>query len=226
MNKKSVKRRILLCWIALALVVVILAASSFFYVKPFVFTYAKSKAEGIMLRCADSAVLSVLEQNGITYDGIAQVSRNGDGDITDIQIDINKINTLKSQIATAIYDSVEQNERYDLYIPAGTLLGSEYTNGFGPEIHFKMQLTETARVNFKNRFESTGINHVLHRILINIDISVNILMMGFIEEFSVSTTVIAAQTVMAGAVPDSFTNVIEHPGDDIADEIFNYADVE
>ncbi len=171
-------------------------------------------------------MLNILEQNNISYSDISNVSRAADGLITGIEIDIEKINLLKSQMSNEIAKLIAQNNKYDLYIPVGTLFGNEYTTGYGPRIHFKMQLTETAIVDFKSTFTAAGINNVLHQILISINVNASVLLMGFTDGFSVSTTAIAAQTVIAGAVPDSFTNVIEHPNDDIADEIFNYADVE
>ena len=51
-------------------------------------------------------------------------------------------------------------------------------------------------------------------------------MVGATDNFSVTTTAIAAQTVIIGVTPDTFTNVEEYPGDEIADELFNFADLE
>ncbi len=212
-------------WVFVALAVFLIFVFCFISVKPFVFVYAKSEAETILLNAANRAVLNVLEKNNISYSAMSNVSRDGEGLITGIEIDIEKVNLLKSQISNELARLVSQNNKYDLYIPVGTLFGNEYTTGYGPRIHFKMQLTETAIVDFKSSFTSAGINNVLHQILITIKINASVLLMGFTDSFSVNTTAIAAQTVIAGAVPDSFTNVIEHPNDDIADEIFNYADL-
>ncbi len=212
-------------WFAVALILSVIIAFCFISVKPFVFNYAKSEAETIILNAANQAVLNVIESNGITYSEISNISRKEDGVITGIEIDVEKINLLKSQVASELAEIVSQSNKYDLYIPVGTLFGNEYTTGYGPKIKFKMQLTETAIVDFKSSFTQAGINNVLHQIIITMNIRASVLMMGCTDGFSVSTTAIAAQTVIAGTVPDSFTNVIEHPGDDIADEIFNYADI-
>ncbi len=223
--KKTHSFSVIIRWIALVLIFILGLVFCFFSVKPFVFVYAKSEAETIVLNAANQAVLNILDKNDISYSSISNVSRKSDGIITGVEIDIEKLNLLKSQISNEIAKIISQSNKYDLYIPLGTLLGNEYTTGFGPRIHFKMQLTETAIVDFKSSFSAAGINNVLHQILITIKINVSVLLMGFTDGFSVGTTAIAAQTVIAGAVPDSFTNVIEHPNDDIADEIFNYADI-
>ena len=197
----------------------------FFSVKPFVFTYAKSEAETIILNAANRAILNVLEKNNISYTTLSNVSRDGAGVITGIEIDIEKVNRLKSEISNELAKIVAQNNKYELNIPVGTLIGNEYTTGYGPKIKFKMQLTETAIVVFDSRFEAAGINNVLHQIIITINVRASVLMMGCTDGFGVSTTALAAQTVIAGVVPDSFTNVIEYPNNDLADEVFYFGDL-
>ncbi len=194
-------------------------------VKPLVFVFAKSRAETIILNAANRAIINILNDNDITYSDIAVISRDSQNNITGIEIDINKINLLKSLVSIEMSENISDEDTYELNIPIGTLIGSEYTTGFGPKIKFKMQLTETAVVDFESRFESSGINSVLHQILINIDVTASVLMMGFTQGFNISTSAIAAQTVISGYVPDNFTNVDEYPGGDIADEIFNYAEL-
>ncbi len=225
---KNIKKRrfsVVKRWFVLILCLIIVFAFCFISVKPFVFVYAKSEAETIILNAANQAVLNVLEQNNITYSDVSNISRTTEGIITGIEINVEKINLLKSQISNEVSKIISQNNKYDLYIPVGTLFGNEYTTGYGPRIHFKMQLTETAIVDFESSFTAAGINNVLHQILITIKINASVLLMGCTDGFSVSTTAIAAQTVMAGEVPDSFTNVVETPTDDIADEIFNFAEI-
>ncbi len=217
----SVARR----WFIVLLCLSLILACCFISVKPFVFTYAKSEAETIILNAANQAVLNILNENDISYSDISNVSRDADCTITGIEIDIEKVNRLKSQISNELSKIVSANNKYDLYVPIGTLFGNEYTTGYGPKIKFKMQLTETAILDFESKFLSAGINNVLHQIIIKIDVRLNVLMMGCTEGFSVSTTALAAQTVIAGEVPDSFTNVIEYPNNDLADEVFNFGDL-
>lgn len=212
-------------WFIVLLCLCFILSVCFISVKPFVFTYAKSEAETIILNAANNAVLNIISQNKISYKDISNVSRKEDGTITGIEIDIEKVNLLKSQISGELSRIVSENNKYDLYIPIGTLFGNEYTTGYGPKVKFKMQLTETAILDFESKFTQAGINNVLHQIIIKIDINASVLMMGCTDGFKVSTTALAAQTVIAGTVPDAFTNVIEYPDNDLADEIFNFGDL-
>lgn len=227
MRKKLKKQTITLIkrWVILIFCLVLAFVICVISVKPFVFTYAKSEAETIVLNAANEAVLNVLDKNNIKYSDISIISRDDNGAITGIEINIEKVNLLKSSLSNEISRIVSTKNKYDLNIPIGSLFGNEYTTGYGPKIKFKMQLTETAILDFESHFESAGINNVLHQIIIKIDVTASILMMGCTDSFSVSTTALAAQTVISGEVPDSFTNVIEQPNNDLADEVFNFGDL-
>ncbi|MEE0808866.1 MAG: sporulation protein YunB [Acutalibacteraceae bacterium] len=219
-------KSILLRWLILFLFIIIFLAVFLCDATPLIFTYAKSRAETILLDAANTAVLNVLEKTDTVYSDISNISYNSNGDIKGIEINTNSVNKLKSLISNEISKIVGENDSYIIKIPFGTLLGNEYITGYGPQIKFKMRLTETAILDFESKFIDAGINNVLHQIIINIDINANVLMVGYTKGFKISTSALAAQTVIAGNVPDSFTQVEEHPGDDIADEILNYAEID
>lgn len=227
MSKKPKFKRIFLLLFCFLISVLILLASVFLKIKPLIYTYAKSYAETLFLNAANIAVVNILKENSISYDNIARLSKNSEGQISSLEIDIEKINLLKSLISNEMSDDLSDKEYYDLKIPIGSLLGNEYTTGIGPKINFSMQVTATAIVDFKSNFYSAGINQVLHQILITIKINGNILMLGCTDSFSVSTTAIAAQTVIVGLTPDAYTNVIEGAaGSSIVGDIFDYGFVE
>lgn len=214
---------ILRSWLILILCLLILICGTLFKVKPIVSAAAINKAKLILTGAADEAILSVMKEENIKYDDIAIVTRREDGDINGIEINTTAVNLLKSSMSKAISEIVSRESFYNIDIHIGTLLGSEYTSGLGPKINFKFQIAPTSVVNFKSHFQSAGINQTLHRIIIEIKMSASVLLAGYTDSFSVSTSAIAAQTVIVGAVPENFTNVEEDDGEDLADEIFNFA---
>lgn len=219
--------RIFLTFICILLIICILLSAVFLKIKPLVYTYAKSCAKTLFLNSANMAVVNILKANDISYSDIATLSKTDEGNVTSLEINIEKINLLKSLISSEMSRDLSGKEYHDLKIPLGTLFGNEYTTGFGPRITFKMQVTATAIVDFKSNFYSAGINQVLHQILITIKIHGNILMLGCTDGFSAETSAIAAQTVIVGLTPDAFTNVIEGAGGgSIVGDIFDYGQLE
>ncbi len=222
MKKRKIMARALIMWGVLLLLLCAAATAVFFKIKPLIFTLAQSRAETLIINCVNTAVLNILAENDITYDNISRVSRDEQGNITGIEIDIVKINRLKSAIANETSRLTAKEEFYEIAIPLGTLTGYEPLVGMGPRITFKMQLTNTVWVDFESSFKQSGINQTLHRIMINTDVSINILMLGCNKSFWVNTSSIAAQTVIVGKIPEAYTEVIEGVDSDFASDIFDF----
>ena len=169
------------------------------------------------------AAKSAITSLDYKYSDMAVVTRTADSLVSSIEIDYAKINILRAEIVNRINLASLNNSDNVLYIPLGSLLGSEYTAGYGPDIKFKLKYSQMPILDFKSNFFSAGINMVLHQIIINADLSCSIIMLGADKSFSVKLSAIAAQTVISGTVPENFTNVVETPESNIADDIFNFS---
>lgn len=217
-KRKSIKLRLT----AAMLVLLTVVCFSYYKMHPVIMRYAVSVAETLMLNCTNEAVIKILEQNGVSYSDIVRLSNNSDGYVTSLEIDTYEINRLKSRISNKLSELLDSREYYEVAIPIGTFFGNTYTAGFGPKIRFKMQLTATAVVDFKHEFKSAGINQVLHIVMIEVNISGNLIITGYSKGINASTSAIAAQTVIVGKSPDAFTNVIESETDNTGGLINDY----
>lgn len=212
-----------LFWVIAVIIVLIFFISiSFYKMHPVIMNVAVSNAETIMLNSANNAVLLILEDEEIYYNDIVKLSDNNNGYIKGLEIDTYKINRLKSLISNKTSDLVAESEHYNFGIPLGSFFNNNFTNGFGPLIPFKMQMTTTAFVDFSNQFKSAGINQVLHIINVDILIKANLVVAGYRKSFETKTSVIAAQTVIVGETPDAFTNVVESEKDNTGGLINDY----
>lgn len=195
---------------------------SFFYVRKVIINYAESVATSIVFEIANDIIEKEMANQAITYNDIVLLTKNSDNNISALEINATKINTMKSRISSEISKAIGKSEKYKISVPIGTLTGNEYLLGFGPKVKFDMQITSSVFADFKSNFYSAGINQVLHQIVIEVQIKGNLVLPWNTKGFSTKTSVIAAQTVLVGIVPDAFTNVIEADGGEIASEIFDY----
>ncbi|MBQ3547174.1 MAG: sporulation protein YunB [Clostridia bacterium] len=222
---KNVKKSVitaLRAWLCLLLSILLVLGLSYFKILPVIKRYAESVAETVMLNSANEAIVSVLQSDGITYDEIAKLSRAEDGSVQSLEIDVYKINNFKSRISNEISNIIANREEFKLKIPVGSFFDTPYTSGIGPKIPFNMQLTSTAFVDFTHEFKAAGINQTLHLIHIKIKIRGSFITAWYTGSVAAETTAIAAQTVIVGATPDAFTNVIEDINDNTAGLINDY----
>lgn len=210
---------------AVLLAVAVLLSVVFYKMRPVILRHAESAAETLLLDASNKAILDILSEQNVSYNDIVTLSREESGRVTSLETDIVKINSLKSLISNRLSGIISENEYYDLYIPLGTFFSSTYTSGYGPKIHFKMQLTATARVNFSYEFKAAGINQVLHIVMVDMDISGSLVITGYNGGISVKNQAMAAQTIIVGTTPEAFTNVIESEQDNTAGLINDYGAV-
>ena len=210
---------------AVLLAVSVILSIVFYKMRPVILRYAESAAETLLLDASNRAILDILNEQNISYNDIVTLSREESGRVTSLETDIVKINSLKSLISNRLSEIIAGKEYYDLNIPLGTFFSTVYTSGYGPKIHFKMQLTATARVNFSHEFKSAGINQVLHIVMVDMNISGSLVITGYSGGISVSNSAMAAQTIIVGTTPDAFTNVIESEQDNTAGLINDYGAV-
>lgn len=213
---------VLRAWLVLLLVISIFLGYIYYKIQPVILRYAESIAETVMLNSANEAIVNVFKNEKISYNDIAVLTQNTEGKIISLEVDSYKINYLKSLISNEISKIIAKRERYSVPIPLGTLFANTYTTGFGPNINFKMHITTTAYLDFDHEFRSAGINQVLHRVVVNIKIGGSLLVAGYKKSITVNTSAIATQTIIVGAVPENFTNVIENEDDNTAGLINDY----
>ncbi|MBR5922904.1 MAG: hypothetical protein IKZ59_03820 [Clostridia bacterium] len=191
--------------------------------RPIIVSYAQSKAKAIMVSAFDAAVKSAIESLDYKYGNIAVIVRDAEGFVCSIEIDYQKLNILRAEISRRIGDKLKNNEYGVISIPLGTLLGNEYLSGYGPSFDFRMRYSHVPVLDFESNFKSAGINSIFHQIVIKANLSCGVLILGASNDFSVDLSAVAAQTVINGAVPENFTNVIETPDSNVADDIFNFS---
>ena len=68
-----------------------------------------------------------------------------------------------------------------------------------------MESIGSSSSEFRNQFETAGINQTRHQIILQIDVTISILLPGFTTATNVSSAVTVAETVIVGSVPESYT---------------------
>ncbi len=185
-----------------------------------IFSCGKTNAKNLLISCANAAVKSVLDNNKFDF---TDISKDNENNITGIEVNSSCLNLFKSAVLSELSENIKKYEMYKISIPIGTILGSEYFNCLGPNINFSLQMSHIENIDIKSNFYDTGINGIIHRIYILVNMQGNILIIGSSDSFTASSEYLVSETVINGKVPDSFTNVEEYPGSDTADDIFNYA---
>ena len=166
----------------------------------------------------DSVNLAV-DSGEFEYDRMISFEKDNEGRITAVKSNMPEFNRLQSYILREVLDRIDHVSSRDLSIPLGSLSGSALLAGRGPRITVRMESVGASTARLENAFVSAGINQTKHQVRLNIDVSVSILLPGFSTATKVSNSVVVAETIIVGSVPETYTNFTSpQPMEDLAEE--------
>ncbi len=221
-TKKQKERKKILLALFLCVIILVVLIFGDSRVRKILDDYSTSYAQNILINAANEAITELFEEETIAYGDMVKLSRDEAGKVTSLEIGIEKLNLIRSKIAVKINEKLLKRSDYLIKVPIGTFMGYEFTVGRGPKVTFKMRLAGTVIADFESRFTAAGINQVLHQIIIRIKMNGKVLIPWYNTSFTSEITSIAAQTVIVGITPETYTNVTESGTDGIADDIFNF----
>lgn len=162
----------------------------------------------LVSKVLNEAISEELENEDTDYNKLVTLSTNNDGEVISVESNVVNINKLKTGIIRRLEREIARLSAYNIEIPVGTLLGIQLLHGKGFNVGMTVQPVGMASASIISEFVSAGINQTLHRIVIEISTSVDSIIPGFSTRVPVTTTVVAAETVIVGRVPDAYTHVI------------------
>lgn len=182
---------------------------------------AVTRISGSVNRLVVLAVNDAINSGDIQYGNLITFEKDNDGKITALQSNIAEFNRLQAFITQDILRRLGESSETILSIPLGTLMGSALLAGRGPSFRIKMQTAGSCSARFENQFADAGINQTTHRILLYVDVSMSILLPGFRTYTKVSNSFSVAETVIVGAVPESYTYF--HSGNEAEEDAYEYS---
>ena len=227
-RRRRLDRRMLVRALALSVVVglLTLVITAAVQMRPLLASLATTKVSNTVTRIVSEAVYQAIEDGEIRYDGLVTFEKDETGQITAVRSNMAAFNHLQADILDTILTRIDQVSARELSIPVGTLTGFSLLAGRGPRISVRMESVGSSEANFHNEFVSAGINQTKHQIILTVDVSVSILLPGFTTATKVSNSFIVAETVIVGAVPDTYTYFATEPDtylEDTKDYILNGA---
>jgi len=197
-KRRKISRWVSAIFIISALTYVIFATLSRF--SPTVAKVSLKLLEANATRIINTAVTESIG-DGINYESLVTITYSPSGTITAITADTNELNRLKSSLTLNILSKLEDLGSQGFSVPLGNLTDILLFSGVGPKIPFRIVPYGSATVDFRNSFTSAGINQTRHEIYIDITADVHAISSVSAIRATISTSVMAAQTVIVGETP-------------------------
>ncbi len=175
--------------------------------RPTIERVAQSKLEAVAVTAIHTAVRDTFAQQAVGYDDLMTVSRDESGHVTAVTANPATVNQIKSDLSLQILNSLSQAGEVGVRIPAGSLTGSALLSGMGPGVGFHFVPYGSVDVDFHSTFTEAGINQTRQEVFLDVKTRVSAILPGFSADADVQTSVLVAQTLIVGSVPEHYANV-------------------
>ena len=172
--------------------------------QPSFIEYAKVYSNNIANEVVNSAVDDVFVKE--EYQSLAQIMENSSENIKAIETDTAKINRLKSAIIQSMQKNIDSHKSDTVYVPLGSCSNLYFLAGLGPKVPIRIYPVSIVNADFKESFDSVGINQVKHKLYLDVSMKMSFVGMMFAQSDTVETSVLLNETIIVGDTPTYYGN--------------------
>ena len=200
-RKNRILRRIAL---VLALAVPAgLAVAAYLSVTSIMLSVTEETMRARTAEAVNEAVFSTLA-DGVRYEQLVHVERNGAGEIRAITSDAYEINRIARDTSYLAQKRLQKMGEEGIRIPLGAFTGIEALAGFGPEIVIELIPVAVVTCSFSSSFTDAGINQTRHAVSLSVTAQISIALPGRKSSFSTTSEILIAESVLLGDVPQIY----------------------
>lgn len=159
----------------------------------------------------NAAIAEQIAAGEIDYARMITIEKDGQGNVTALRTNIAEINRLKTNVLQRVDEKLQNLSMEELGVPIGSVVLPELFSGRGPMIPVRVLAVRTSDAVFRSSFTGAGINQTKHSITIDVHVVITILTWTGTQEIAVDSSVVAAETVIVGAVPTTYFGMEELP---------------
>ncbi len=195
-------------FIFLCFIFVILFLFCLYFIKvvnPLIINSSEVKVKSLALKAVNSAISDVMAES-VLYNDLVNIVTNEEGKIIMLNANSIMINKLSKELVKSAQVKLSEIGDAGMTIPLGNFTGISLFIGVGPEVKIKLIPIGSVHCNFESKFETSGINQTHHRIYVNVEASVNMVLPIKNIKVKTSNQVLISESIIVGEVPSTYLN--------------------
>ena len=141
--------------------------------------------------------------NQFDYSDMIIIEKDNDGNITMLRADTVKLNYLSSKLILASNDKFGKLQEMGLEVPLGYMTKNLIFYNLGPKVNIKMTQIGNITSSYELVFESAGINQTRHKIYLNVNMKMKIVVPLNSRDVEVACQIPVAETIIVGKIPNT-----------------------
>lgn len=172
--------------------------------QPSFIEYAKVYSNNIANEVVNSAIDDVFVEE--EYQSLAKIMENSSENIKAIETDTAKVNRLKSALIQSMQKNIDTHKSDTVYVPLGSCSNLYFLAGLGPKVPIRIYPVSIVNADFKESFDSVGINQVKHKLYLDVSMKMSFVGILFAQADTVETSVLLNETIIVGDTPTYYGN--------------------
>ena len=202
------KRKRLKKIVALVLVLSLLTGAGLYVhsnIVPLVTEKAYYSIRGEAVTALNNAYQKTVEEmTSLGYSDFVTVTKDSDGKISFISVDMLKVNNVMSFISTVVLEEMQSIATDGVDVPLGAFSGILLLGDNGKDVNIEVDTVGIAECNFRSDFETVGINQVRHTLYIDIVASANVVLPLYAKDVFCESSLLLCENVIVGEVPEFY----------------------
>lgn len=197
-------------WFISLVLLIVLAVYSVIYtekiIKPNVAAIAEVRVKAIITNIVNDAVYDQFKSDA-AFSELLTIKTDNEGNISFVEANTVAMNSLVTQLTKTVQQQYRTLDPVDLKVPVGSIIGSQILSQFGPYFDLKVLPIGMSKFNYKTEFEGMGINQTKYKVFLVVDSQARVLAPFSINNINIGNTILIAEAVIVGRVPDAYINV-------------------
>lgn len=144
--------------------------------------------------------------------GLVELQRGPDGQILALSADTQQINQIRTRVVQTALETLAQVDVHTLGVPLGSLFDFDLLWAKGPVVEVHSLVAGTVSTQVRSEFQSAGINQTLHRVMLDVEVPLTVLLPGSRGHTVARLTLCMAETVVVGKVPQTYLDFADQSG--------------
>ena len=155
-------------------------------------------------RVINDSVMATLAEENTSYSELVNIHYDTGGKIASLTYNTVAANMLRSEISANINTAVSKDEARYMYVPWGAFNGLEFMRNFNGGLNLEISQYGYVLTDIHSTFSDAGINQTRHSIFLDVTVRVQGYISMMYVTTEVKTSIIIAETVIVGTVPDAY----------------------
>jgi len=173
------------------------------HVNPIIISVSEARVRALSVLAVNNAIGEVVT-NPDLYNELVKVQEDETGQITLIQANAIAVNHLNKRLMLATQQQIEDMGGVGVKIPLGSFSGLPVLNGLGPKVTIRLFPVGNVQCTFVSEFKSAGINQTNHKILVNMETRVSLVLPLATKQVTTMTQMLICESIIVGRVPDTY----------------------